>query len=204
MNERSYTSPLRERQAQRTRDDIIDALTSLLEDRATDEITTKELARAAGVAQSTVYRHFPDRSALVAALTERLGAVGGRGPETPSTLADLKATAVTLMAHLESHHIEARAEALYNADPRRYTDATNLHVRQMGELVETACPELTPEQQRSVAALLRLLVSAQAWLRMREEFGLGGDVAGPVAAWAIDALERQLKRGNLPPEFVRR
>lgn len=196
---RVYTSPLRERQAQQTRDGIIDALTALLADRAPDEVTTKELARAAGVAESTVYRHFPDRSALVEALAARLAALTGPEPELPQRLDDLKPIAVSLMAGLEAHHVEARAEALFNSDPRRYTSATSAHGGQMREIVRRALPELDDEQQRGVAAILRMLVSAQAWLRMREEFGLPGDASGPVVAWAIDAIVHQLGRGVLPP-----
>ncbi len=196
---RAYSSPLRERQAQQTRDGIIDALTALLEDRAPDEVTTKELARAAGVAESTVYRHFPDRSALVEALAARLTALTGPEPELPQRLDDLKPIAVVLMAGLEAHHVEARAEALFNADPRRSTQGTSARAGQIRQLVGRTLPELDDEQQRGVAAVLRMLVSAQAWLRMREEFGLAGDASGPIVAWAIDALVHQLRRGELPP-----
>jgi hypothetical protein len=41
-------------------------------------------------------------------------------------------------------------------------------------------------------------VSTQAWLRMREEFGVPGVESGPVVAWVIDTIIRELRAGNTP------
>ena len=60
-----YTSTLRDRQVAQTRELILDALTALLGDRRADEVTTRDIAAAAGVSERTVYRHFPDRTALI-------------------------------------------------------------------------------------------------------------------------------------------
>ena len=62
---RPYSSPLRERQAQQTRELILDAVTELLENHRIDEVTTREIAQSAKVSERTVYRHFPDRDALL-------------------------------------------------------------------------------------------------------------------------------------------
>ena len=196
---RAYESPLRERQAQQTRDQILDALTELLGDRRADEVTTKDLASLAGVSERTVYRHFPDRAALVEGLTARLGELPGRGQLELHAMEDLQVMAVELMAGLETRHVEARAEAVFNADPRGYSDATRRHTLAFSEAVGAALPGLDEEQHRSVAALVRTLLSAQAWLRMREEFGITGDRSGPIIGWAIDALVHEVQRGNAPP-----
>jgi AcrR family transcriptional regulator len=195
---RRYDSPLRERQAQQTRETILDALTLLLQDRSPVEITIKELAEAAGVSERTVYRHFPDRAALVQGLTARLAVIAGRvaGPDPGD---DLRSIVVALMHDLEAHRVEARAEAVLNADPRRYSEATRAHTQLFADLVGTALPDLDDEQHRAVSAIVRVLVSAQTWLRLREEFGLDGDASGPIVAWAIDALVHEVERGNLPP-----
>lgn len=196
---RTYDSPLRERQAQQTRDDILDALTALLEERPAEEITTGELARAAGVSPRTVYRHFPDRTALVDGLTARLYEVSALQEDVPERLEDLKPVVLQLMRSLDAYHVEARAEALYNADPRRYGTEAVEHTRQFRELITEAFPDLDEGQQLSLTATLRVLVSAQTWLRLREEFGLHGDTSGPLVAWAIDALLHEVERGNPPP-----
>ena len=191
-------SPLREEQARATRDRIVDALTALLEDRRADEATTKEVARAAGVSESTVYRHFPDRAALVEAVAARLGDVGP-GPGVPGSLEDLAAAAVELMSALEAHGVAARAEALLNADPRYYSEATRTNTRRFAELVEASLPEADAGRRVALAALLRVLLSAQTWLRLREEFGFDGDQSGPIVAWAVEAVLARVREGDLPP-----
>jgi AcrR family transcriptional regulator len=202
---RTYESPLRERQARQTRDEILDALTVLLEDRSPDEITTKELAEAAELSERTVYRYFPDRAALVDALVERFAAAsGGLDPGFPTSFEDLKAWAVEFMRLLEAQPVVAQAEALLNADPRRYSDSTREHTRQLHAMVEVTLPELDGDQRAAVTAVLRVLVSAQTWLRLREEFGLGGDTSGPIIAWAIDAIVQAAQYGDPPPPDSRR
>jgi hypothetical protein len=60
-------------------------------------------------------------------------------------------------------------------------------------------PELGTQECLRLAAVIRCLLSAQAWLRMREEFGVSGDDSGPVVAWVLDAIVNEVHRGNLPP-----
>jgi AcrR family transcriptional regulator len=196
---RNYVSPLRERQAQHTRDEILDALTRLLETQGADEITTRELALAAGVAERSVYRHFPDRAALVEGLTARLERLRDRGPAALEELEDLKPMVIKLMADLDGHPVEARAEALFNADPRRYTAATRYHTEQFHRAVAASLADLDDERRLALVGVVRVLVSAQTWLRLREEFDISGDSAGPIVAWVIDALVHEVERGNPPP-----
>lgn len=198
MSQRAYESPLRERQAQQTRDDILDAMVSLLADRAVEEVTTKEIARAAGVSERTVYRHFPDRVALVDGLAARF-ADSNQVPVVPAHFDDLGAMVVDLMSTLEANHVEAQAEALLNADPRRFTRQTSVHTRQFGDVVASGLPGLDAGQQQSFTALVRTLISAQTWLRMRSESEIDGVASGPIIAWAIDALTNEVERGNPPP-----
>ncbi len=199
MSRRSYDSPLRERQAQQTRDVILDTLTSLLADRGVDEVTTKELARTAGVSERTVYRHFPDRTSLVEGLTERFVDSNEQIPVVPERLEDLAPLVVDLYRLLEEHQVEAQAEALLNADPRRFTAETRRHTQEFRALADSGFPELDAGRRQSIAAIVRVLASPQAWLRIRAEFGVGGVESGPVVAWAIHALLHEVERGNLPP-----
>ncbi|WP_082006658.1 TetR/AcrR family transcriptional regulator [Sphingomonas sp. ERG5] len=47
---------------------LIDAGLTLLETRTADDLSLREVARAVGVSATAVYRHFPDKGALMAAL----------------------------------------------------------------------------------------------------------------------------------------
>lgn len=200
MARRTYSSPLRERQAQQTRNLILDALTDLLESHRADEVTTRELAQAAAVSERTVYRHFPDREALLRGLSERLTKLTGnaRRDSDVQSVDDLPKVALSLMAGLDQHHAAARAEALFNADPRRFSESTKANTQRFRQLVAEGFPDLDEQEQVRVAAVIRCLLSAQAWLRMREEFGVPGVQSGPAVAWVIETIIEQLRQGKRP------
>ena len=197
---RRYTSTLRDRQAAQTREFILDAVTALLGDRRADEVTTRDIAAAAGVAERTVYRHFPDRAALLEGLTRRLPQLDGIRPSFEvGGLDALAPTSRRLMELLDEHYVTARAEAVLNADPRRFAADTQANTRHMRALLAKELPELSDREQLRIAAVIRCLVSTQAWLRMREELGVPGTESGPVVGWVIDTIVRELRAGNTPP-----
>jgi len=193
-----YTSSLRDRQVAQTRELILDGLTALLGDRRADEVTTRDIAAAAGVSERTVYRHFPDRSALLEGLTQRMNIGGAKPTFGLRSLDDIPGTARQLMELLDEHYVTARAEAVFNADPRRFAADTRSNTRELIELLERELPQLDERERLHVAATIRCLVSTQAWLRMREEFGVPGIESGPVVAWVLDLIIRELRTGNRP------
>jgi AcrR family transcriptional regulator len=196
---RPYSSPLRENQVRQTQDLILDALTELLLDRRPDEITTREIAEAAGVSQPTVYRHFPDRDALLAGLTARIGETGSQDRlDRMLTIDDFAPMIMAMFESAEEHEVEFTAEALLNSDPRRFSDDTRHHSDVLRTAVESAFPDLGEGACVELAALLRCVGSVQSWLRMREEFGVPGHRSGPLVRWAIDVLIAEARRGNLP------
>ncbi len=198
-NSKPYTSTLRDRQVAQTREFILDALTTLLADRRADEVTTRDIAAVAGVSERTVYRHFPDRNALLDGLSRRLPPLADTPSFDAGGLDGLAPTCRRLMELLDEHYVTARAEAVFNADPRRFAANTQDNTREMRELFAKGLPELTDREQLRIAAVIRCLVSTQAWLRMREEFGVPGTESGPVVAWVIDTIIKELRAGNTPP-----
>lgn len=193
-----YTSTLRDRQVAQTREFILDAVTTLLGDRRADEVTTRDIAAAAGVSERTVYRHFPDRAALLEGLIQRLPPLDAKPSFEAGGLDALAPTSRRLMELLDEHYVNARAEAVLNADPRRFASDTRANTRGMRTLLAKELPHLGERERLRIAAVLRCLVSTQAWLRMREEFGVPGTESGPVVAWVIDTIVRELRAGNTP------
>ena len=60
-----------------TRDRILDAATHVMRTRGFARTTTKEIARAAGYSEATLYKHFSDKSDLfLAVMHERLPSLG--------------------------------------------------------------------------------------------------------------------------------
>jgi AcrR family transcriptional regulator len=198
MAERSYSSPLREAQARQTRAAILDALTRLLSEQPADQISTREIAELAGVSQPTVYRYFPDRPALLDALADHVDALAGTEGALPATLDELVRLTNDYFSRPESLPIVATAEAVLNADPRRYSRSTRARTAAMQRLVAEAFPDYSGRDHVRITALLRTMITVQTWLRMREEFGLPGTESGPIVTWAIETLVREIRSGNFP------
>ncbi len=89
---RSYRSPLREAQAEATRERIVDTAIQLLAEDPTT-FTMPAVAKRAGVSQPTVYRLFPDKEALTEAARESVR----KRANVQSSLAE---SSVELMARL--------------------------------------------------------------------------------------------------------
>jgi AcrR family transcriptional regulator len=152
---------------------ILDAVVPLLVDRGA-AVTTSEMAAAAGIAEGTIFRVFPDKTALLhAAITKTLDpepiqaaleAVDGDAPlheqltEAASVLAARyeKTTALIAMARSMPHHGKPSAEA-----HRIAQEAVAAVAKALTELMERHRDRLSvaPDQ---AAILLRGLVFANA------------------------------------------
>src|SRR5689334_15908321 len=121
--EREAQASLRERQAEQTRQIILDALIDQLVDTGAFEYSVFEIARRAGVSVRTVYRHFPDRESLFKALglrvNARVGLDDGYYPKTPQGMIELPrqlfprfdANAPMILAQLSGAGAEVRKMA---------------------------------------------------------------------------------------------
>jgi AcrR family transcriptional regulator len=79
---------LRERKKRQTRDAIAAAAMTLFQERGFEEVTVADVARAADVAEKTVFNHFPTKEDLVFAggddrLAQRAEAIRTRMPGVP-------------------------------------------------------------------------------------------------------------------------
>ncbi len=193
-----YRSTLREQRVIQTKKLILDAAASLLVDRGSDKVTTRKVASTAGVSERTVYRHFPDREALLQELAQRLPEVDGFTPSLAAGgLDNLPATGRLRMELFEENPAAALAQAAL-ADPRGLADDAQTQSQELRQLLANEFPDLDKGEHLRVAAVLGCLLSSQAWLRMREEFGVPGTESGPVVAWVIETIVRELRAGNTP------
>jgi len=187
---RSYSSPLRKRQQQQTRESILEALQLELIRRGPTALSINEVAEQAGVSVRTLYRHFGSREQLLIALQDHAGRQ--RMPPLPTDLAALEAYPEPLFAAFDAHAtwVEAMLKVESAGEMRRVGKEERLEAfRRLLEPLVRGMPE---DEAIGVVAVVKQLVSADAWYGMRTDFGLDGPAAGRAVSRALRALLSQL------------
>lgn len=186
---RKYRSPLREQQAERTRDRIVASAYKLLQSVPAHELSYADIASDIDIAARTIYRHFPDRDELVSKVAHRhLQRILEPDGEWPKTLPD-------------SVEMLRRAFSLMESEPGTYRLFFHLPVRSQGDVqgyVESiwssVLSQLPDEDRAAAAGLLELLGSPYAFDVLHCNFGLNADAALRACLVAIDILAAALER----------
>jgi AcrR family transcriptional regulator len=192
----SYTSPLRAQQKEATRQRILDAAGTLMEDRGLEEFSFCEIARAAGVKERTVYRHFPSKTALIEGLCgwyQRRVSYG-----VSRTEADLLAKPLQMFPAFDEN--ERLARALWASPQGREFRLSDVENRKAGikAAIADAVRDLPPRQAKWIAAVMHVLLSSATWQTMKDYWGLSGSEAGKASAMAMELLLNAV-RANVPP-----
>lgn len=194
---RPYHSPLRERQAAETRELILEALARVIADAGATEFTVEDVAERAEVAPRTVYRHFPNRQALLDGLTELLDqrfADLRAADEISATHEDIE-LADELVAIIPE--IMARFDELEPFSSAMVLTANRGMLRSQGHdqrtqdfyrILTPKLEGLEPQQREATFAVIRHLLSSTTWFALRKEFGVDSAAAGHAVARAIEAI----------------
>ncbi|HET6509051.1 MAG TPA: TetR/AcrR family transcriptional regulator C-terminal ligand-binding domain-containing protein [Baekduia sp.] len=101
---------------------VLDAALAALLEHGYDGMNVADIARTAGVAETTVYRRWATKADLAAAAIGELAVVENPLPDTGSLRGDLRALLAQIMALLRRPEVERLARAavaLAGDDPRR-------------------------------------------------------------------------------------
>jgi AcrR family transcriptional regulator len=192
---RHYTSPLRERQTEQTRETILQALTDELADGGLQELNIPGLARRAGVSVRTVYRYFPDKEALLDAAEQWMDDRIAPGA-SPVSADDMATSAEQIFAAFDAN--ESVMLAQWATAVGRVLRAKG-RKRRLGAY-EAALREVTSDLSRADAraalAILSYLRSSWTWKTLRDEFGMSGAESGKAVAWALRTLIADLRKRN--------
>jgi AcrR family transcriptional regulator len=176
------------RQAQRavTEQRIIEALAALIDDEHPLEISMAAVAKRAEVSEPTLYRHFPTKRDLFAALAgyQFRTVAAGLAPATVDDLTDAVRTVFQRSAGMEN----VIRWTLAATDPQR-VPRPNVAARL--NMLRTALGELAEGDDDALQFLLRtvlLLTSPMAWLYWKDYLGLDPADAAATAGWAIKTL----------------
>jgi AcrR family transcriptional regulator len=189
--------PLRERQKAQTRELIVDGLVAGMATGDAAELTHDALARRVGVSRQTVYRHFPDRQALMQALWERLNPrFTARGlPRDEAALTGLLAPMYAAFDRDADLITIAQSTPQGRALRNSVRDKRAAAFR---EATAEATAGLSEHDALLATAVIQLLHGGQAWMEMRQQWGLFGPEIAEACHWAIRTLLADLhaRRGR--------
>jgi AcrR family transcriptional regulator len=177
---------VRELKADAVRARVIEGVVAVLDEGR--PLTFKEVASEANVPERTVYRYFPTRTALLAAVFDWTNAqIGFEGPR-PTTAGTLGALIRQAFRGFDRHAAvvrqmliepDGRAARLADVEARRRAAVT---------LVSNEAPALEPATRDRVAAAVQVLTVAATWQSLHEYWDHDGEEAAEVSALAIELI----------------
>jgi AcrR family transcriptional regulator len=179
---------LREAQREVTERRIIEALAALIDEEHPLEISMSAVAKRAAVSEPTLYRHFPTKRDLFAALAgyQFRAVAAGLAPATVDDLAEAVRTVFQRSASMEN----VIRWTLAATDPER-VPRPNVQARLA--MLRAALGDQAGSDDDTARLRLRavlLLTSPMAWLYWKDYLGLDPEAAAATAGWAIKTLLR--------------
>lgn len=196
---RRYRSPLRAARATETRERILTAFAEQLAE-AKDEFSISKVAERAGVSPRTVYLHFPNREAQIAALAAWIDERAVGSDPGPRDAADLPGFAARMADAF------ARNEGLLRAQLAAGIARTVRARRKRARLaaIERAVAEVapSPEAGRRATALIQAIIDGDFAVACKENYGLGGAAFTEAGSWLVRIITEALSRGDGPDRRV--
>src|SRR4051812_2774785 len=144
---RTYSSPLRAEQMERTRERILEAAAEQLLEEGIEELSLPRAARRARVSVPTVYRHFSTKEALMQELTDWVDRKL-RLSEVPQSIDQFPEYVPRFFVHLDENEPLVRARLLSNVHRRIHQDTRRRRDRRGGKGVENVNAQHDPPGTR--------------------------------------------------------
>ena len=187
MTAETPTTGIRDAHKELTRERILDAAIDLLNDDSLDALTNADVAKAAGVTERTVYRHFASREDLLKAAWGQLQKRISSGGFIQSA-ADLVALPPSLFAQFDTLPGAVHASAFSPAGLEMRKAVNEERKQAFLKAVREARPDLKGETLMRMTAICQIICSAWSWSIMREYWDMDAAQSGRAAQESLAAL----------------
>jgi len=188
MSKRTYSSELREAQAEATRTKILDALVDVLAE-GVETLSVPAVAERAGVSVGTVYRHFGDKSGMLDALVPHAQTrTGIEIDSTPESFGDMREALGQVFRHFENADDVLRAAFTSRIGREVRIGGSAERLQLMKDAFQELAPNLEPEELEHVAKLGLILTTSEAYQQWKDRLGLSPEEAADEVMWAIETL----------------
>jgi len=192
---RVYNSPLRDRQAEQTRELILQALTEQLADAGLRDFSIPRLALRAGVSVRTVYRYFPTKDALLEAFAYWLDLQIGSA-EAPATIEELETLSERAFPAFDEMEPLIRAQWLTPHGRASREVGRKRRLANWRQVLADVASNLPAEEQRRGLGIVLFLLSSRTWQALKDEFDMDGRESGKAVSWALRTLIAELRERN--------
>jgi AcrR family transcriptional regulator len=192
---RTYTSPLREELARMTRENILEAALRLLAEGAS-ALTVPAVAKEAGVAVPTVYRHFQSKEALESGVAEHVRTLTGVKTEPSAAGAGLEQYLGSFKDIIERFEaLPEGALVMLMADVGRRVpkEGAQACIDMVRDVIAPDIEGLSAEDAERLTKVTAALCSSPATVAFRR-LGLGWDESISLISWVLRTLHAALPR----------
>jgi len=172
------------------REEILQVLARMLQEQAGEHITTAELARAVGVSEAALYRHFPSKAKMFESLIEfieesvftRITRILAEEPQWEARLQQI----ITLVLGFADKN-PGMARLLQGGVLTGETERLRVRISQFYDRIETQFRQILREAEAAGGPRLAINETAQILLAFLEgriaQYVRSGFTASPVEGW---------------------
>ena len=181
-----------DRQRESTRKAILDSAMAILREEPESTISHEAIADRSGIAARTVYRHFPTRGDLGAALWARIR--DETGTRWPTTEADIVPAVRAQFAVFEKHSAFVRATTFASSTTDARAQGSAEGRAAFGQSLAAVTRNLSPAEGRRLIAACVAIYSAPFWQMLRDRGKLSAAEAREAAATALEAVISEARK----------
>lgn len=197
---------LREQHKRLTHELILRAAADEIVEGGLGQLSLSAVASRAGVAEKTLYNHFENREALLAALhrwSDDMLRDSGAATQLPDTIDEIvDIVGPTWRAWEQQGRLFRARLPLWATDvePNRGDASGHPHGVAVSHILRTAAPGLSDADVVALVGIFRALLSPDVWNRLRTYYGVPGDDAARAVTWVLRLVHDALADGRHPGE----